>query len=461
MVVAVSLELRTFDPKPYYTYTDIRALLPAEKRTLLMRNEEASAETSRKLFLWLSTQAGHFLSAIETATMLFLVSRTYGYYKRAEIISRRQAVEGVWDAGTGDSLAAPPFANYNSFYRVMTALEQRGFISKVQIQINGASVGSLVEVHAGVILSNRRNRDDVMGLKVGKKHRVVAETDAEEHENAHFLGKQTVVHMRTTPPVPMCTTPPVRIGTTEERNIKKVKGSSGRSVPHDENEINFKKSAKEVIAEVAARATEKRLAKAARTATTSTLPALQDLNALWREAVIGSYGRCIVSGWTHREYGMLKRVAKVHDIGCTWKVFVEWAIRNWSSINAEAGRARAHIKKTKGDWSLESEGMLYLGTEAPDTYQFVKSFGKLLKRYAQGTMVSQVKDEETPVVAELKKKLAERTAEAIYARGMLVARDRVKAAPAPRAESAKPVHTVNPATDTFFRDTDTGLPEWN
>ena len=231
--------------------------------------------------------------------------------------------------------------------------------------------------------------------------------------------------------------------------------------PVDEIDCKFD-TAKEAIAKAVARVTEKRESKVRAAARRAGFITLTEFNATWQSVMIAAYGSCTMSGLTHVEYGMLKRISKTHTLNCSWREFLEWVVANWRRINKESKEYADYRKRKGGDWSLKEEDRIFLGSDAPDTYAFVKSYGKLVKRFAQMRLSgAKAATEDTAVVVQLRKEAEEAKRQAAINRRLLdKALSAQKPSTAPSTPVKKPVKIVNPATDTFFDDVDTDLPDW-
>lgn len=450
--------LTTDLPRPYYSYEEIAQLMPQEQQMLLARDEKLG-ETTRQLYYWLATQSSYYLDAVGVVTMLFLISRTYGYFKQAELVSRSQLLSGVWSHQSGESIAAPPLANQNSLKRVMGVLTGLGFITKTRVQVNGSDVVSMIRVNADVILASKKVKVVSMGLKISKKHQQEAEEMVPKgDENAAFLGSGTPLRMRRSPLL--------RMRSTKEETIKKEEihsPSQARDENPSGNALDCKSVVEGVVSRVARSASARLDSKAAAAATSGSLPRMDALNAAWKKAMLTTYARGTVPVFTHKEYGMLKRVSKAHTLDCTWVQFISWVVEHWASINEEHKQAKAHVRANKGAWSLTHEKTLHLGTEAPDPYQFIMCFGRLIKHYAQRSLVRRqaAPAEGVMEVESLKQQLAERTRQAAIAQAQLQQVLRVRSTPTTHAPKTKrEAKIVDPEKDDFFSQDDGGLPDW-
>lgn len=460
-VIAIESPIR----KMQYSYSETAELLPQKYSKLLERKEEQHKEVTLALFHWLITQVGFHLDLSAANVLRFIVARTYGYYKEAELISVRQMRDGVWDIKSSKPLCCPVIKDERTTRKALTVLERLGYITRHRVTINNVDALSLVQVHAEKILKDEHTKEDEIMLRQRRKDK---EIDLQEvTENGDTALKPSILRG-----VQKCSTALLQKCSTEYINKEDIKKPSC-SVPRNalritrtrnpKNEIDCKyDTAKEAIEKAVARVTNKREAKVRRAAAHTGFVTLSEFNATWQSVMIATFGSCTLSGLTHKEYGMLKRIAKTHTLNCTWREFLEWVVTNWRKINRESREFSDYKKKKHGDWSLKEEDRIFLGTDSPDTFMFVKNFGKLVKRFAQAQLsgVSVVAEESAEVI-QLRKELETTRRQAAIGKTLL---DKVLAAPmkgaAHKPVTRKPVKIVNPDTDTFFKDVDSDLPDW-
>lgn len=460
------LNLVSGSNKVFYSYQEVKELLPADRKAAITGNAAANSEVAQRLFCWLATQAGHFLDSGCRDVLAAIIARTYGFHKRAELISKRHFLEGVWDAG-GKSTCAPAVTNARALYRALDVLVSLGFIAKYRVKVNGSDVYSLIYVQFHEILRHEMTKKEHDMLRQPRQKRVKDVSDSDSSERFH-LAKPRAGGV-----VSIDTSPVVSIDTTEDYN-KEDYNKTGCSKSRNENTgvirirrtrtvpvaIDCKTKVQNIVDAVHARSTESRKRKAARAAGCA-LPPLASLVAMWRTAIIEKYGFSITAALTGKEYGIFKRIAGKHDVGGDWQSMITWSVTNWERINKEYADLQAY-KRKQGDWSLKAEKGRLLVSDRPDLYQFVMCFPKLIKRYAASMMGDVAVSTSSEEVEALKEKLAEARKEVARANAQVT---RALSAPisAPRAEprkTSREIATVDPAKDTFFDDFDTDLPPW-
>lgn len=455
-----NLVLVSTDYKYNYTYRETVALLPDEYRDLLAKDKAKYEDTAKALFIWTMKYGRHWLDTTTLMVFQFILWRTYTYYKRAELISKSQFMYGVWDSKTSESNCAPATSSAHTLYKALGILEELGFIRQTSIKINGADAISLFEIDCKTVLDHSKLReDDVAKLRESRKSK--AQVVEFPTENESFLGDKGwcnnaprgVVHKCTTEGKPKPSKP-------KEENTKRI----SRSVPHDEagGATDCKSKVEEVIRRATARTVALRGVKVDRAARGATI-SLQDLNATWKQVMVSIYGSCTVAGLTTKEYGMFRKMVKAHTLECSWKEFLTWAVNNWQQINKESRELSEYRKKKSGEWALKEADAIFLGTKSPDLFMVVKNYGKLLKRFSQKTLEGRgPAREDSAEVVELKAKLEATTRQERTNRQLLQKALAAKAPPVAEARPARrPVVTVDPENDRFFKDADDDqLPEW-
>lgn len=454
-----ALQLVTDKPRYSYKYREVVALLPEHQRELLAKNRAALEEPARQLFNWVMKYGRTYLDATTLVVFQFIMWRTYTYFKRAELITKDQFLFGVQDSKTNEPHCAAATPSAHTLYRSLNILESLGFIDWYTIQINGADVSSLFEINFKNVLSHDLQGDEMHKLRVSKKKSAEIIDFPSDNDSLLRVGRRCKV----APP------PVVQGCTTEYYNKKKDTKDSSCSVPRNAKrsrirkvEIDCNDTAETSIGKAIARVTELREAKVRRAAgPRAGFIALTDLNATWQSSMIAAFGKCTVSGLTHKEYGMLKRIAKTHTMACTWKEFCEWTINNWSAINRESKEIAAYKKKKTGDWSLQDSEKIFLGSDTPDIFMMVRNFAKLIKRYAQQSLSGRsVKAEDSAEVVELRRQAQEARREANINKQLLQKALSAKTSSVPTPTRQRSVKIVNPIKDTFFEDADSSLPEW-
>ena len=458
------LSLYAPESKPFYAYETIVDLLPRQYQSLVLRDESVNTANSLKLFMWLITQSGFFLDTACSGVLKFLVARTYGYYKKAELVSVRQLIEGVWDSKSGEALCAPAVRDERTVRKALTILESLGYITRTRVTINKADVTSLIQIQPEKILSDTRTRQEEIMLRQSrkqKKHQIEALEVAEDGEFFIKKGYETGVQRCTSPLLHKCT--PEDINKEDIKNLSCSVPRNAKRITRSRNfEIDCNDTAETAIEKAVARVTERRNAKVRRAAAPRAgFIALADLNATWQSVMIESFGSCTFSGLTHKEYGIFKRIASTHTMACTWREFLLWVVQNWSLINKESRELDSYKKKKTGDWSLQDDSKIFLGTGTPDIFMMTRNFAKLIKRYSQHALAgSSVRPEESAEVVELRKVVERVKRESAVSNQLLQ-----KALAAPKVSVATPrvtrqVKIVNPKSDTFFEEADSSLPEW-
>ena len=464
--MGVTIALASDSRKIQYSYTETVKLLPAHYLALMEYRKDELKDITLQLFNWLNTQVGFHLDTATANVLRFIIARTYGYYKEAELISIRQLQQGVWDIETNRPICCPVIKDVRTARKAFIILERLGYISRHRVTINNVDALPLVRVHAERILKDEHTKEDEIMLRKRRKDK---EFDLQEVEEKG----ETALNPSVLRGVQKCTTQGVQRCPPEYINKEHIKELNGCSVPRNViritrtrkhiDEINCKfDTAKEAIAKAVARVTEKRENKVRAAARRAGFITLTDFNATWQSVMIAAYGSCTMSGLTHIEYGMLKRISKTHTLNCSWREFLEWVVANWRRINKESKEYADYRKRKGGDWSLKEEDRIFLGSDAPDTYAFVKSYGKLVKRFAQMRLSgTKAATEDTAEVVQLRKEADEAKRQADINRRLL---DRALAAKvpdtAPTPKAKRPVKIVNPATDTFFDEVEMDLPVW-
>ena len=457
--------------KGNYSYEEVAGLLPEAYRLLITRNEASNTGTAQDLFMWVNTQAGNLLDVSCAAVMRFIIARTYGYRKQAELIAVSHLIEGVWRVKDGTSICAPAVKSERTARKALEILEKIGYITRHRVVINHSDHTSLIEVHADVVLRDSVIRTEVGMLRQSRKSKV--ESDDFMREDVVFADKNStkgVLHKYSRGVLHKCTPAPLHKCRTEDVNIEDVNSEEIKnpscSVPRNEvrpvSAIDCKSKIEGVVAKATARVTRLRNVKVERAALGAMI-SLSDLNATWKQAMISAYGSCTVAGLTVKEYGMFRRTVKTHTLDCSWKEFFTWAISNWRQINKESLALSEYRKKKSGEWSLKDEQTTFLGTKAPDLFMLVKNYGKLLKRFSQKGLEGRgAASEDTEEVKALKAKLEATTRQETVNRQLLDKALRAKqAVPATPRPPPRIVVTVNPEHDQFFQgDDDDMLPVW-
>lgn len=448
-----------------YQYTDVARLLPPEYKQKIQRNDAVYGNVATQMFIWLVTQAGHFLDPSCANVFKFIIARTYGYRKPAELMSVRQLIEGVWDARNDGSICAPVVKDERTARKALDILERIGFITRTRITINRTDVLSCVEVHAEIVLLHTHTRSEARMLRQRRKDKR-AEEGIEAPEDGEFFLKPSKLRG-----VQKCSTRHLQKCSTNNINKEDYKKNSC-SVPRNvvrvsrvrKNEIDCKPSfdkAKDAVAEAVARVTEKREAKVRRAARATGFISLSDLNATWQSVMVAAFGSCTMSGMTHKEYGIFKRIAKTHTLSCSWKEFLGWVVQNWSQINNES-KEIARYKRKQGDWSLKDDERIFLGSESPDLFMMAKNFSKLVKRFSQHTLSGRsISAAESEEVERLKKEVQVAKHEAAVQKHLN--KKLLNARPvAPVVKQGRQVARIiqNPEDDDFFDSADSSLPEW-
>jgi hypothetical protein len=456
------LELHTTCPKIRYNYTEVVTLLPATYREKVTANEAKNRAKGAALLLWCVTQSTHFIDSTSANVLQFIIARTYGYAKEGELISINHFITGVFASKDGRSIIAPAVKDRATVYKALGVLEAIGLVERTRVTINSADVVSIICVNADAVLALTMTENEAKMLRVSKKQKQLNTLEIDEEEG-DFLIKSTSARVGGFPTS--------RVGgkpTTEYINKEDIKNLSCSGLRNAKRitrsrrfDIDCKDTAEVAIAKAVARVTERRNAKVRGGAARGGFISLQELNATWQGAMITAYGSCTVSGLTHKEYGILKRVAKTHVLDRSWKEFCEWVIAHWAAINRESRSLADYKKKRTGEWSLKDEEKIFLGTDRPDIFQMARNFVKLIKRFSQYTLTGRtVVAEETAEVAELKRQVLETRKEAALHKQMLQKALNAKEAPVTTLKPRKSITLIDPKKDTFFDESDDELPEW-
>lgn len=448
--------------KYHYTYNETVALLPDEYRKLLAKDRRSNEDTAEALLDWTMKQGRYWLDISTILVFQFILWRTYRYYKKAELISRSQFLEGVWDSKDDTSNCARVTTSTHTLYKALKTLEDTGYIRQTAIKINGADAVSLFEIDCKRVLDNTVVKGDIVPrLRESKKSK--GQVIGFPTENEPFLRPRRECTSALPPVVHKCTTEgKPKTSKPKEEETKKTSCSVPRNEVHPVSAIDCKSKIEGVVAKATARVTRLRNVKVERAALDAMI-SLSDLNATWKQAMISAYGSCTVAGLTVKEYGMFRRTVKTHTLDCSWKEFFTWAISNWRQINKESLALSEYRKKKSGEWSLKDEQTTFLGTKAPDLFMLVKNYGKLLKRFSQKGLEGRgVASEDTEEVKALKAKLEATTRQETVNRQLLDKALRAKqAVPATPRPPPRIVATVNPEHDQFFQgDDDDMLPVW-
>ncbi len=446
--------------KYHYTYRETVALLPKEYRILLEKNKAKNEDTAKALFIWTMKYGRHWLDTSTMMVFQFVLWRTYTYYKQAELITRSHFLRGVWDSKNSESNCAPATSSTHTLYKALGVLEEIGFIRQTAIKINGSDAVSLFEIDCKKVLEHSRVReDDVAKLRESRKSK--AQVIDFPIEDDSFLHRRRECTSALPPVVHKCTTegkPKTSKPKEEETKVTSC------SVPRNEDSdaIDCKSKVEEVIRRATARTVALREAKVARAARGATI-SLSDLNATWKQVMVSVYGSCTVAGLTTREYGIFRRMVKGHPPECSWKEFLTWVVNNWQQINKESRELSEYRKKKSGEWALAQEQAIFLFSKAPDLFNMVRCYGRLLKRFSQKTLEGRgPAREDSAEVVELKAKLEAATRQERTNRQLLQKVLSAKATPVAAVRPARRVVvTVDPENDRFFRDADDDqLPEW-
>lgn len=450
--------------KMQYSYSETVDALPENYVRLMDRDEKKHKETTLSLFHWLITQVGFHLDISAANVLRFIVARTYGYYKEAELISVRQMRDGVWDIKSNRPLCCPVIKDERTTRKALTVLERLGYITRYRVTVNNVDTLSLVHVHADAILKDEHTKEDELMLRQRKKDRGTELQEVEEPgENAMTSSILRGVQKCSTGVLQKCSSEYINKediknpSCSEPRNALRVVRSRSSDIA-----IDFKNDTAEMaIAKAVTRVTEKREKKAS-AAARALIPSLSEFNALWASVMVEAFGSCTVSGLTHREYGMLKRIAKAHTLNCSWRVFLSWVVNNWSAINRESKELREYHKKRGDDWSLADEDRIFLGSSAPDTFMLIKNFGKLVKRFAQtGLKGKEATGAQSATVVRLQEELIATRRQRDIGTALLNRAIVQKPAGSDATPVARKRGTIlDPGKDRLFAEDTDSLPEW-
>ena len=458
--MGTALALIATKTKLKYSYTDVVELLPQSYREKITANEGRNRAKGHELLLWCITQATHFIAPTAASVLQFIIARTYGYAKEGELISVNHFITGVFAAKTGKSTIAPAVRDKVTARNAIALLEGMGFITKTRITINNSDVVSLITVHPEAILSLAMTEEDAKMLRISRKQKLLETIDDADFDG-DFALKIPVPRVGGKPPSRVGGKPPTeyinkedtkKTGCSHANNVKRVRRT--RSI-----EIDCNTTAEEAIAKATARVTATKESKARRGAT-GDMPTLSSLIAMWQSAVTSRYGFTLICAITAKQYGMFKRVAKVHSASGHWRELIEWTVANWERLNQEHKEFLAY-KKKQGEWSTADERKVFLGSDRPDLFNFVMNYVKILRRFTDYKFKGrEIAVASTADVDKLKKELGDARRMASAANKMLTKKittpvyDREDRREKPR------VNIVDPAKDTFFDEVDADLPEW-
>ena len=451
-------------------YSDIVAALPESIGSKLKFNREVFAK-SYALSRWLMVYGLFVLDAHEYVLLHFIASRTLHFGKLAEMITKDHFLRGVWS--NDEPVCAPVKMGPSVLYRTIRSLESKGIISVLPVQLNGRDLPTIYEVEIDFISTLRPSEELMSKLRAPRQKPQTADIfDFEAFRQAKLsgLGGSTRNHLpddkvvlpRTTNIINKNNADNEVVATAAPRNENASLRVRRKPRAAVSDAIDCNVGVREVIEVTLARSTAKREQKVSRAARGAAIT-LSDLNATWKKAMIAAYGSCTVAGLTNKEYGMFKRIAKAHEVSCTWLEFFTWAIDHWQGINREAKQYGEFKRKKEGDWSMKQEDLVFLGSDTPDLLMAVKNLPKLLKRYAAYALTGRSVEakEESAEVQALRKELAESQREARTNAALV--RKALSAKSMPTVATPKPakrVNIVNPESDTFFEDTDSELPGW-
>lgn len=447
-----AIVLTTDRPKPYYTYTDVVQLLPAQKKALLQQDRVANAAMDRALYNWIKTQSGHHLDATCRAVLCLVITRTYVFSKKAELISTRHFMEGVFDAA-GISVCAPATTNDRATYRALGILEKMKLITKQRITINGADVVSFIEPHPKAILAL---------VKTNWRHAMLRQPKAKTLDRmTEFYNEGTVLSIDSTGVL--------SIDSTEDSKQEDIERSkTGCEKPRNLNHIfrtrkptianDCKTTVLRVIENATARTTARVVEKAQRGA--GGFPMLSALSAMWKIAYSNQFAGLPMATITGIQYGKFKRIAGKHDVGAHWQELITWSVENWVRLNRKY-KDKQDYRKKMGDWSTIEEGRIFLGSEMPSLHSFTENFGKLLTGFTESKF-KMVAEAPTVTVAEasLHRQLAEANRRVAVADARLVGVLKRRSADVEERVAAPKAKIVNPRTDKFFDKDDEDFPDW-
>lgn len=450
------------------SYKGVLAALPDTQRAKLTFDREVFAK-SYALSKWLSAYGLVVLNTHEYLLLNFISARTVHFGKLAEMITKEHFLRGVWSEG--ELVCSPVGMWERELYKTIHSLEEKGFVVVQPLRVGSRKLPTMYEIAIDFIIQTRPSEAVLSKLRSPRKQKTAEIFDLEafraqkttkvigvmgHHAQADSLVscdtmKYTKVNHEDNE-VLVAAAPPSNEGGLRARRKPR---------PSTPNAIDCKASAREVIRVTLARVTEKRDMKVARAAQGSAV-SLTDLNATWKKAMITAYGTCTVSGLTHKEFGMFKRITKAHELSCSWLEFFTWVIGNWSRINKETKEFGDYKKRKSGDWSLKEEDRVFLGTETPDLFMTVKNFGKLVKRFSQYSLgsVAAPEKEDSLEVKQLRAELEESRKQERTTRHLMMKSMAVTGAAKAPVKEKKSSPIVNPEGDDFFDNADADLPGW-
>ncbi len=374
---------------------------------------------------WFSVHGMAVLSKGEYFLLRFILARTIHYGKLGEIITKDQFVNGVRAGAVYKT--APCGLQNRELYKAVAALSGKGILRVRRITDGQRQYGSVYEVDVDTLLSLEGT---------------VPMIKQKAPKNAGIR----VVSNDTTPPTRgwYQMTPQNIINKYEDNEVCFADSQNAPRGVASDCKQDRKAKLLSVVKEASDATREKREAKIRRGRNTGPKSiSLQDLNATWKQCMVSAYGSCTIVGLTVKEFAIFRKIVKPHELEFAWVDFFTWVIQSWSSINATARSTRDWVKQEKGDWSLRDAGDVRLGTEKPELFRAIKNLPSLLKLYAQRSLPSRRSMPPTPAAT---------LAPVPKTKPRIIRRE---------VDRPKPVlRLVDPATDTFFDETDSDLPEW-
>lgn len=387
--------------KKTFSYSEAVAALPDQYKEILARDVIRNQPYLLSTYKWLFTQSRHFLDVRTHSILMFIVGRTIGYYKRAELISLDQFLNGVWD-NSGKSISAPAVDSKDALYAGLTVLISMGLVSRTLVYINGVRNMSVYCIHPELFdnyvateintklrvpktLRNVPTANSVLeeigsnnnNLRLKSKKPIYPKSGNKEH-NKQIYNKHCNELINTTG----CS--------ADASNVLRVPKK-----PRQEKVIATDFTLREIASAAVARSTNRR---AARISTVSNKLTLSSLNATWKQCIIDQYGHARTTvGLTGKDFGILKKIVKAHDLSIDWPIFLSWCVLNWVRLDSTYRQKQEYAIANGGSGKVTG---LFL-SPAPDIGQVVRKLLVLVRLFNDGS--ASLSNDDSEQVRELKK----------------------------------------------------------
>jgi hypothetical protein len=389
---------------------------------------------------WYATYGTLVLGKKEYQVLQFILNRTLRFGKLSEFIQKSHFLEGVKSDVAW--ITAPAGVNSRDLYAAIARLIEIDFIHVTEVYRGNRHVATVYTVDVSNILSSTERPDMLSKLKISKKQ------------------CDSLVPNGTTPPDFCGTNWHLQNTINKKNNLKELSHAKRvtRQRVKSPDEIDCKAKVSDVIEAAKNAAMKKRMEKVTRGGAASPKNIkLTDLNAVWADSLLRARGRCNVVGLSYKQFGIFKRVIKAHVVALSWKEFFDWAISQWSFMNASFKEKQQYRKLSGKGWNMSDETRILLGTENPDLFQVVTHFRLLLTAYADRNKV-QTYEAKTEDVSGLKEELRQARRQ-IAALNNVGRRTRLGGVSVPSGEQVGYGLPHKEFDKTPFED-DEELPEW-